>query len=363
MATKDDILGKPLSELKAEEITPDVRDRVNRRMTAQPDEETAQAVKQAQMAVKEAVPLQNTAMAAADSRLKTIDETPAPTNLEMWMKYNGLKKPLSEEEEKELAKRERSGKIISAVADGLSSLANLYFTTKGAPNMYDNDKGMLPAQQKKYDELRKERKENAYKYSTGMLNAMQKDIEQGRADRNYALTLKRLMAQQANKDRDYEETVRHNKATEAAAAGRTKAKEDRDDKYINLQRDKMELQKQTKKWQTIINNARSGKKPIPFEIDGEIYEIPADFIDKSPSKIAELHAMLDEEHRAVGEMDLLGNPKAPSVADMAAAIGAHYADYPEIKDAMRQLAGKAKAKKKSNPMGGSSSGKRPNPMQ
>ena len=77
---------------------------------------------------------------------------------------NGLK-PETEEERKKRERREKSQKIVAAVSDGLQALSNLFFTTRGAPNMYDHDtNGQLSPLQTKLDKLKAERQANADKY-------------------------------------------------------------------------------------------------------------------------------------------------------------------------------------------------------
>ena len=64
----------------------------------------------------------------------------------------------SDEDRAKRERRERSRRIVSAVGDGLMALSNLYFTTKGAPNMYDSDKqSLLKPLNARIDADRKER--------------------------------------------------------------------------------------------------------------------------------------------------------------------------------------------------------------
>lgn len=65
------------------------------------------------------------------------------------LKERAAKKPLSPEEEK----RKRRDKLISGIGDALASVANLYFTTQGAPNMYDPKRSLSEAAKTKWDEI------------------------------------------------------------------------------------------------------------------------------------------------------------------------------------------------------------------
>lgn len=65
------------------------------------------------------------------------------------LKERAAKKPLSPEEEK----RKKRDKVISGIGDALASVANLYFTTQGAPNMYDPKRSLSEAAKTKWDEI------------------------------------------------------------------------------------------------------------------------------------------------------------------------------------------------------------------
>lgn len=65
------------------------------------------------------------------------------------LKDRAEKKPLSPEEEK----RKKRDKLISGIGDALASVANLYFTTKGAPNMYDPKHNLSDVAKAKWDEI------------------------------------------------------------------------------------------------------------------------------------------------------------------------------------------------------------------
>lgn len=80
--------------------------------------------------------------------------------------------PTPEELEKE-RKREKRKAIFNAIGDGVSSLANLYFTTKGAPNSYNPADNMTRAQRERYEKLQAERKADEEKYMNAYLRLAQ----------------------------------------------------------------------------------------------------------------------------------------------------------------------------------------------
>lgn len=99
-------------------------------------------------------------------------------------------KPETEEERRKRERKERSKKIIAAVGDGLMALSNLYFTTKGAPNMYDHKTmSQQTPLQAQLDKLKAEREANADKY-------LQYSLRIGDAQNGRAKTLREMEAEQ-----------------------------------------------------------------------------------------------------------------------------------------------------------------------
>lgn len=99
-------------------------------------------------------------------------------------------KPETEEERKKRERREKSAKIVSAISDGLQALSNLFFTTRGAPNMYDHkEASQLTPLQEKLEKLKAERQANADKY-------LQYSLKIGDAQNERAKTLREMEAQQ-----------------------------------------------------------------------------------------------------------------------------------------------------------------------
>ena len=99
-------------------------------------------------------------------------------------------KPETEEERKKRERKEKSKKIIAAVGDGLMALSNLYFTTKGAPNMYDHKTmSQQTPLQAQLDKLKAEREANADKY-------LQYSLKIGDLQNDRAKTLREMEAEQ-----------------------------------------------------------------------------------------------------------------------------------------------------------------------
>lgn len=73
-------------------------------------------------------------------------------------------KPLSEEELKKLRRRQKAEGIISGISDAVQSVANLVFTHKYAPNMYNAKEGMSVKAKERFDKEKAQREADADKY-------------------------------------------------------------------------------------------------------------------------------------------------------------------------------------------------------
>lgn len=115
-------------------------------------------------------------------------------------------KPETEEERKKRERREKSAKIVSAVSDGLQALSNLFFTTRGAPNMYDHkEASQLTPLQEKLEKLKAERQANADKY-------LQYSLKIGDAQNERAKTLREMEAEQERRKLAREKAQREQEA-------------------------------------------------------------------------------------------------------------------------------------------------------
>ena len=115
-------------------------------------------------------------------------------------------KPETEEERKKRERREKSKKIIAAVGDGLMALSNLYFTTRGAPNMYDHKTmSQQTPLQAQLDKLKAEREANADKY-------LQYSLKIGDLQNDRAKTLREMEAEQEKRKLAREKAQREQEA-------------------------------------------------------------------------------------------------------------------------------------------------------
>lgn len=115
-------------------------------------------------------------------------------------------KPETEEERKKRERKEKSKKIIAAVGDGLMALSNLYFTTKGSPNMYDHKTmSQQTPLQAQLDKLKAEREANADKY-------LQYSLKIGDLQNDRAKTLREMEAEQERRKLAREKAQREQEA-------------------------------------------------------------------------------------------------------------------------------------------------------
>lgn len=102
------------------------------------------------------------------------------TYSEMWERLNDYTPQTAEEKEAE-RKRQRRKAIFAAIGDGVSALANLYYTSKGALNAYDGKNTMSGKLKEQWEKDRKERRAKDKEYLTGYMQAQKWDDDYERA--------------------------------------------------------------------------------------------------------------------------------------------------------------------------------------
>lgn len=123
----------------------------------------------------------------------------------------------SEEERQRIERRRQAEETISGIADMGKALSNLYFTGKGAPNMYDPKTAMTPKARERYERALKNWEKNRAASMQYALSKQSADLKQQAND----------LAQ-----RKLDEQERHNKAVE-----------DRQNKEYELREAKFEFDK------------------------------------------------------------------------------------------------------------------------
>lgn len=123
----------------------------------------------------------------------------------------------SEEERQKIERRRKAEETIGGIADMGKALSNLYFTGKGAPNMYDPKTAMTPKARERYERALKNWEKNRVASMQYALSKQSADLKQQAND----LAQRRL-----------DEQERHNKAVE-----------DRQNKEYELREAKFEFDK------------------------------------------------------------------------------------------------------------------------
>lgn len=113
--------------------------------------------------------------------MEYLDETPEETAAyqakekqlqDILDELDKMKKPETPEEREKREKLEKQDKMWASIGDGISALSNLFFTTKGAPNMYDADKSMTDSTRRRYEQLKKERDADNDKYYNAQMQKL-----------------------------------------------------------------------------------------------------------------------------------------------------------------------------------------------
>lgn len=143
---------------------------------------------------------------------------------EMFKMLNPYQPPTKEELEKEKKKQKRE-QIFAAIGDGISALSNLYFTTKGAPNMYTGANNASERTRVRWDKLTAERNANMTAYINGLMRARQADDAYNDNERAWARQIGLDKIKQAR---------------DAAADARAEAQEKRDAEMHDLNKQLMD---------------------------------------------------------------------------------------------------------------------------
>lgn len=135
-------------------------------------------------------PVSQLSESAKDIGGQVTDSTPKKLSYkEMYQALNPYKPPTEEELEKQ-RKKEKRQKIFAAISDGISALSNLYFTTKGAPNMFNPANSQQDVVKDRWDKLKQERDQHLKEYTEGLMKAQALDDENDNNERKWQRLLK-----------------------------------------------------------------------------------------------------------------------------------------------------------------------------
>lgn len=130
--------------------------------------------------------------------------------------------PMSEEELKKLRRRQKAEGIISGISDAAMSVANLWATSRYAPDMYDGSKSMAARAKERFDREKAEREKDEEKwlnYALTIGKLKDADAERGlkgwqaeqtlaRQDRQYDASRQDRREDVEYRDKSWDEQVR-----------------------------------------------------------------------------------------------------------------------------------------------------------
>lgn len=167
---------------------------------------------------------------------KTVDNSPKKMSYkEMYQALNPYKPPTAEELEAQ-RKKEKRQKIFAALGDGISALANLYFTTQGAPNMYNPANSQQDVVKDRWDKIKQERDQNMKEYTEALMKAQALDDENADNERKWQ---RLLQIDKVNADKAKAEQERKDAIAEAQRL-KYEAAANKDDKLATLYQQKSE---------------------------------------------------------------------------------------------------------------------------
>jgi len=141
----------------------------------------------------------------------------------------------SEEERQKIERRRRAEETISGIADMGKALSNLYFTGKGAPNMYDPRTAMTPKARERYERALKNWEKNRAASMQYALSKQSADLRQQQLDES---------------ERHHKEQEDYNRARMEMEAAKQQWKELLADKQLSLKEKIAMMNDATRRWST-----------------------------------------------------------------------------------------------------------------
>ena len=141
----------------------------------------------------------------------------------------------SEEERQKIERRRQAEDTISSIADMGKALSNLYFTSKGSPNMYDPKTAMTPKARERYERALKNWEKNRAASMQYALSKQSADLRQQQLDES---------------ERHHKEQEDYNRARMEMEAAKQQWKELLADKQLSLKEKIAMMNDATRRWST-----------------------------------------------------------------------------------------------------------------
>lgn len=182
----------------------------------------------------EAVTPEKKAIPSPSEAMRGVSAKPTMRNVIDAMQFQ------NEKQEEAIARRHKREQIINSISDGVSSIANLYFASKGAPSVQQTS--LTDAAQKRYDKLAEERRKKQAEMMSYYINAFQADRQQDNVDRAYNRQVERDKADDNYRNRLHEYQVRKDERDHARQVQRDNVADEQWNKSFEYksQRDKVE---------------------------------------------------------------------------------------------------------------------------
>ena len=162
-------------------------------------------------------PVTASAQTAASEQTTETAQSATPKRMsyeELYKEYSSYK-PLTKEEQEKERKKQKREQIFAAIGDGISALSNLYFATKGAPNMYTGTNSTSQRTKERWEKLAAERNTNMKAYIDGLMKARQADDAYNASEREWARQLGiDKVKQERDKAAEERETAKEKRAKE-----------------------------------------------------------------------------------------------------------------------------------------------------
>lgn len=291
-----------------------------------------------------------------DDAVSAQDGNDGPQRLsfaDIYRKYSA-DRPQDEEEKARQAKREKRSKVFAAIGDGLSALANLYFTTKGANDSYDPRNDMSSRVRGYWDRINKERKDADTRYNQGLLSALYKDAEdrraEDRAERTHRESLRKELAAQARREEELNYRREKDAADRKYKADKDKAQREQWEKENGYREQRLKLS--AEKARSDRGDGRDSYIYLSLGKDNGNVRIPKGALNTqtirqifnripAPQRASyKGRPRYDQFRRPTGEHEPLTDK------EMLQAIGDAVGYNEDVRDALRELSGDKKPKEK-----------------
>lgn len=285
---------------------------------------------------------------SSDKAMKGITGRPTLGNVIEMMQYNADKK------EEAMQRKHKREQIINSIADGVSSLANLYFASKGAPSVQQTS--LTEAAQKRYDKLAEDRRKKQAEMMDLYTKAYLADQQQANVDRAYRRQVARDEADDAYRNsrakvadsqwrRSFERQLRRDNVGDSQWKQKFDYEQQQANVENSLRRQGLDLQQQD---YNLRKQEYDDNNTYYMSVGGETVSIPSAKLNHAT--VAGIFNQIDEAKRKAylkqrkttngyGQEITDGSYENPSIDDMMYAIGMEAEGNKKIATKIKQLAG------------------------